>query len=83
MVFEKNRYIDELRIYRRELHKMPEVGFCEVDTSRYIREKLESFGYEVRSVAKTGLIAFMAGENIEESIAFRADMDGLKILEEM
>ena len=82
MVFEKNRYIDELRIYRRELHKMPEVGFCEVDTSRYIREKLESFGYEVRSVAKTGLIAFMAGENIEESIAFRADMDGLKILEE-
>lgn len=82
MVFEKNRYIDELRIYRRELHKMPEVGFCEVDTSRYIREKLESFGYEVRSVAKTGLIAFRAGENIEESIAFRADMDGLKILEE-
>ncbi len=82
MVFEKNRYIDELRIYRRELHKMPEVGFCEVDTSRYIREKLESFGYEVRSVAKTGLIAFREGENIEESIAFRADMDGLKILEE-
>lgn len=82
MAFEKERYIDEVRTYRRELHKIPEVGFCEVNTSKYIREKMESFGYEVKSVAKTGLIAFAPGENIEESIAFRADMDGLKILEE-
>ncbi|SCJ98864.1 N-acetyldiaminopimelate deacetylase [uncultured Clostridium sp.] len=82
MAFKKEIYIDEVRTYRRELHKMPEVGFCEVNTSKYIREKLESFGYEVKSVAKTGLIAFRGGENVEESIAFRADMDGLKILEE-
>lgn len=82
MAFEKVKYIDEVRAYRRELHKIPEVGFYEVKTSKYIREKLESFGYEVKSVAKTGLIAFRVGENIEESIAFRADMDGLKILEE-
>lgn len=82
MAFDKERYIEEVRMYRRELHKVPEAGFCEVNTSKYIREKLESFGYEVKSVAKTGLIAFREGENIEESIAFRADMDGLKIFEE-
>lgn len=82
MNFEKRKFIEEVRLYRRELHKIPEAGFCEINTSRYIRKKLESFGYEVQSVAKTGLIAFIAGENSKESIAFRADMDGLKILEE-
>lgn len=82
MFFEKEKFIDEVRLYRRELHRIPEIGFCEVNTSKYIREKLESFGYEVKSVAKTGLIAFRQGEISEESIAFRADIDGLKILEE-
>lgn len=82
MVFDKEKFKEETRRYRRDLHKMPEIGFCEIETSNYIRSKLEDFGYKVRSVAKTGLIAFMEGENKDESIAFRADMDGLKIVEE-
>ena len=41
MFFEKEKFIDEVRLYRRELHRIPEIGFCEVNTSKYIREKLE------------------------------------------
>lgn len=81
-MFEKEKLIDEVKLYRRDLHRIPEIGFCEVKTSKYIKEKLESFGYEVESVAKTGIIAFREGKNIEESIAFRADIDGLRIVEE-
>lgn len=67
--------------YRNDLHQIPEVGFFEFRTSDYLREKLISFGYEVKSTAKTGLIAYIKGRE-ESSIAFRADMDGLKITEE-
>lgn len=67
--------------YRNDLHQIPEVGFFEFRTSDYLKEKLTSFGYEVKSTATTGLIAHIKGRE-ESSIAFRSDMDGLKIIEE-
>lgn len=82
MSFNKDKFKEETKLYRRYLHQIPEGGFCEKETSKYIKEKLEEFGYEVNTVAKTGLAAFRQGENTGESIAFRADMDGLKIMEE-
>lgn len=75
------KLINNVNEYRNDLHQIPEVGFCEFKTSTYLREKLESFGYEVKSVAKTGLIAYKCGEE-DRCIAFRSDMDGLQIKEE-
>ncbi|MDE5977797.1 MAG: amidohydrolase [Turicibacter sp.] len=67
--------------HRRYLHQIPELGFCEIKTSAYLREQLELLGYEVESTAKTGLVAYRKGES-EECIAFRTDMDALALTEE-
>ncbi|MDO5793524.1 MAG: amidohydrolase [Turicibacter sp.] len=67
--------------HREYLHQIPELGFCEFQTSAYLKEQLEQLGYEVYSTAKTGLLAYRKGES-EECIAFRSDIDGLSITEE-
>lgn len=67
--------------HREELHKIPELGFCEYQTSAYISTQLQKLGYKIKNIAKTGIIAYKEGiEN--ECIALRADIDGLSITEE-
>jgi amidohydrolase len=67
--------------HRIELHKMPELGLCEFKTSEYISKQLKQIGYEVKQVAKTGVIAYKEGIE-KDSIAFRSDIDGLSITED-
>ncbi len=67
---------------RREFHKIPESGFNEYKTSDFIKEKLGEYGYEIRKIAKTGVLALKKGALNKPAIAFRADMDGLHIKEE-
>ncbi|WP_155848312.1 M20 metallopeptidase family protein [Caldisalinibacter kiritimatiensis] len=67
---------------RRELHRIPEVGFNEVKTSQYIKNKLIDFGFHIEQTAKTGIIGYKEGSSSKGAIAFRADMDGLRIKEE-
>ncbi|PKM68691.1 MAG: amidohydrolase [Firmicutes bacterium HGW-Firmicutes-19] len=65
---------------RRMLHQIPELGFNLFKTSLSVKEIMESLGYQVESVASTGWIAFKQGE-LNEAIAFRADMDALPVSE--
>ncbi|MBR5471337.1 MAG: amidohydrolase [Oscillibacter sp.] len=67
--------------YRRELHQIPEVGFCEVQTAAYIREHLSKLSCSWEAVGDTGTIAFF-NHGAGEAIAFRADIDALSIAEE-
>ena len=69
-----------LTTYRRALHKIPELGFDLFKTHAYIKETLESFGYDVLNVAQTGIVAIKEGKE-DRGIAFRADMDALPINE--
>lgn len=64
-----------------ELHKFPEIGFQEFKTSQYIINELTNIGYIIERIAGTGILAYKKGTS-SEVIAFRADMDGLKIKEE-
>lgn len=69
--------------YRRHFHQYPELSFEEFETSKYIAEKLISFGYDVKTnVGGTGVIAVLRTNKEGKSIAFRADMDALPMLEE-
>ncbi len=77
-----NKIKDELINNRRYLHKIPEQGFKEVMTSKYIQQKLKEYGFNIESTAKTGIIGYKKGTSINKAIAFRSDMDGLKINEE-
>lgn len=68
---------------RRELHTHPEICYEEVRTSARIRAALAEAGIPHRGglAGGTGTVAFLAGES-ERSVALRADIDGLPIVEE-
>lgn len=69
--------------YYMDIHRNPELGLLEYNTSEYISERLESYGLEVvRGVARTGVIGILNGENPGKTLVLRADMDALPIQEE-
>lgn len=68
---------------RRHLHAYPELSYQEFQTVKFVAEQLNSFGIESEPVATTGLVAQIKGRHPEKkTIALRADMDALPILEE-
>lgn len=68
--------------YRRDLHKIPEIGFEEYETQRYIMRMLNAFGLMPEPVAGTGVRAVLDTRRPGPTIAFRADMDGLLVAEQ-
>ena len=77
--------LDELISWRRHLHSIPEFGFEEVKTSAFVAEKLRAMpGMEVTTgIGRTGVVGVLAGRRAgsNRTVAFRADMDALKITE--
>lgn len=68
---------------RRELHKIPELGFEEYKTSLLIANYLENLGLNVvKGVGKTGVVADINEEIQDYCIALRFDIDALPIFEE-
>lgn len=69
--------------FRRHLHAYPELSYQEFQTAKFVAEQLQSFGIASTTVATTGLVAEVKGRNPEKkTIALRADMDALPILEQ-
>jgi len=77
------KYSQEVIGLRRHLHQHPELSYQEFNTVKYVAKQLRSFGIEpTEGIATTGLIAEIKGKNPEKkSIALRADMDALPIVE--
>jgi amidohydrolase len=74
----------ELLAWRRHLHQHPELSNREFETSKYIAERLRSFGLEPQTgVAKTGVVALLEGGRPGPVVALRSDMDGLPVREEV
>jgi amidohydrolase len=74
----------DLLAWRRHLHQHPELSNREVETAKYVAERLRSFGLEPRTgVAKTGVVAVLTGGRPGPVVALRADMDGLPVKEEV
>lgn len=71
---------DQLKMYRRDLHQIPEIGFDLPKTYQYIKSALEAMGYEPQTIAETGLYVYIEGAR-KDAIAFRADMDALSVTE--
>ncbi len=88
---EVERIQADMVLWRRHLHRHPELSFREHDTVAFVADVLKREGIEVREgVAKltpeaegTGLIAVVRGTQrpSERCIALRADMDALPIQE--
>lgn len=75
--------VEEVTSWRRHLHAHPETAFEEVNTARFIAEKLRSFGgIEVHEgIAGTGVVGVLNGDGDGPSIGLRADIDALDITE--
>lgn len=69
---------------RRALHRIPEPGFQEFKTQRFLLDRiaeLPQHRIEVRTW-RTGIIVKVKGANPRRTFGYRADMDGLPIEEE-
>lgn len=68
---------------RRQIHQNPELGFEEHETAKLIAGHLESLGLSCRTgVGKTGVVAVIEGDRPGKTLAIRADMDCLPVVEE-
>ena len=74
--------LQELRRYRRDLHRIPELDFDLPQTIAYIEGVLTSLACEVTHPCPNCVCAFFdAGTGAAHATAIRADMDALPIAE--
>lgn len=75
---------DEVTEWRRHIHRHPELGYQEHQTSAFVAEKLRDFGCDevVTGMGKTGVVGIIRGSRGNGlTIGLRADMDALPITE--
>ncbi|GAA0176685.1 M20 family metallopeptidase [Clostridium sediminicola] len=73
---------DEAISIRRELHQIPEIGEDLPKTRRFILNELNKYDVEVsENVGNNGIVALLKGGQEGKTVAYRADMDALPILE--
>jgi len=76
-------YLFEITSLRRQFHSNPELAFEEFETAALVAKILKENGIECQEgIAKTGVVGLIKGKNPEtKTIALRADMDALPIIE--
>ncbi|MCF8144038.1 MAG: amidohydrolase [Deltaproteobacteria bacterium] len=76
---EKARIID----VRRDLHRIPEIGFQVEKTSAYVARCLKAEGLSVQTgIARSGVVGLMETGSPGPCLMIRADMDALPVREE-
>lgn len=69
--------------WRRMFHMKPELSYTEAETSRFIADRLQEWGLEVRTgVGGHGVTGLLRGGKPGPTVALRADMDALPIQDE-
>jgi len=74
----------KVQAWRHHLHANPELSFQEVETAKFVSDRLTDFGVKHQNgVGGTGVVGIIQGKNPESrTIALRGDMDALPILEQ-
>jgi hippurate hydrolase len=68
---------------RRDIHREPELGFDTEKTAEKVLAALEGLPLDLETgVAKNGIVATLEGDGDGPTVALRADMDALPILED-
>ncbi|MCU6795728.1 N-acetyldiaminopimelate deacetylase [Paenibacillus sp. WQ 127069] len=69
---------------RRQLHQIPEPGFAEFKTQQFLLNYLHSLPQERLEIRtwRTGIIVNVKGTSPKRRFGYRADMDGLPIMED-
>lgn len=78
-----NELKSEMITWRHHIHAHPETAFEELNTTKFIIEKLKSFGINelYTEFAPTGVVGIIKGNKDGRWIALRADIDALDIIE--
>ena len=79
-----NQMQEEMKEWRRDLHRIPEIGLQEHKTSEFIQNKLKSWNIDFKTgYANTGIVAWVKGNRgcSEKTIGLRADFDALPMTE--
>ena len=76
----KSAFVD----IRRKLHKIPELGFEEYKTQAFLLDYISRLSQErlIFETWKTGIFVKVKGINPSKTIGYRADIDGLPIVEQ-
>ncbi len=73
----------EVRGWRHDIHRHPELAYEEERTSQLVIDVLQKSGLKVlKGIGGTGVVGVLRKGNGERSIALRADMDALPLSEE-
>jgi hippurate hydrolase len=74
---------EKMGALRRDIHREPELGFDTEKTAGKVLAALEGLPLDVETgVAENGIVATLKGEGDGPTVALRADMDALPILED-
>ena len=74
--------MDKVIEWRHDIHQNPELGNREFRTAKKVADHLSSLGIEVETgVAYTGVVGLLKGGLPGPTIALRADMDALPVVE--
>jgi amidohydrolase len=80
---ELDRLAPRIIEWRRDFHQNPELSNREFRTSKIVAEHLRKLGLEVQTgVARTGVLGLLKGGKPGPTIAMRADMDALPVVEQ-
>ena len=76
--------LEDVIVFRRHLHRNPELSFNEKNTAGFVAEKLRNWGIpHHENVGGYGVVGLIQGAGkSNNTIALRADMDALPIQEE-
>ena len=79
-----DRLVPQITEIRHQIHENPELGNREEETAALVADHLRELGFDdVRTgVAHTGVVAVLRGGRPGPTVAVRADMDALPVVEE-
>ena len=81
---EVDRRRPDLVALRRDFHRHPELSFEERRTAEIIAERLHAAKLDVRTgIARTGVVGVLRGDRPGRTIAWRADIDALPLVEQL
>jgi amidohydrolase len=73
---------EQLVVWRRQLHRQPEIGLDLPHTMSFVEAKLEEMGYAPKRVGNAGIVATLSGKTPGKCFLLRADMDALPFPEQ-
>src|SRR3989449_9026564 len=81
---EIDRRRESLVTLRRDFHRHPELSFEEQRTAGIIADRLHAAKLDVRTgVGRTGVVGVLRGDRPGRTIAWRADIDALPLIESL